>query len=286
MSYLPSLLTNAGAIVLLVCLAGAPARAAAPVTFVSGKGADTGTCAAPANPCRTINYALSRTSPFGEIKALDPAHYGGVTIATSVNITGVPGASIGRKSGNAIVIKAGGSDVINISHFTVDGGKTANNGVVFNSGGSLNITHSVFRNFLSNGILIQPKSGTTRFMIAHVTASNNAGAGVMIFPTVTAVVTGTLDHVLLQHNGSGLYTNRNTNDTIVRVTVNQSVASGNQTYGFVAASQGVLRLNHSVSTDNGYGVFVNTTAVTAGNNFIHGNTTADVAGGMGSIPLR
>jgi hypothetical protein len=64
------------------------------------------------------------------------------------------------------------------------------------------------------------------------------------------------------------------------------VASGNQLYGFIATSQGVLRLTHSVSTNNSYGVFVNTDAVTAGNNFIHGNTTNDVAGGMGAAPLR
>jgi hypothetical protein len=57
-------------------LGAAPALAASPVTFVSGKGADSGNCADPAHPCRTFQHAFDQTSPGGEIKALDPAHYG------------------------------------------------------------------------------------------------------------------------------------------------------------------------------------------------------------------
>ena len=72
-------------------LAAAPVLAASPVTFVSGKGTDSGTCASPATPRRTFQFALGQTSPGGEIKARDPADYGSVTITKSRRVVGLSG---------------------------------------------------------------------------------------------------------------------------------------------------------------------------------------------------
>ena len=115
-------LAAARALLALPCLAAAPALAAAPVTFVSGKGTDAGTCASPANPCRSFEFALGQTSPSGEIKALGPADYGSVTITKSVSITGVEGAGSFRTSAvDSITINAGPNDTVNLSHLTIDG---------------------------------------------------------------------------------------------------------------------------------------------------------------------
>jgi hypothetical protein len=112
----------AGALLSLPCLGAAPALASSPVTFVSGKGADSGTCASPANPCRTFQFAVGETSPGGEIKALDPAPYGPVTITHSISITGVEGAGSFRTSAvDSITINAGPNDTVNLSHLTIDG---------------------------------------------------------------------------------------------------------------------------------------------------------------------
>jgi hypothetical protein len=62
----------------LTCLA-APAKANVPVTYVSGKGHDSGNCSSPANPCRTFQFAVNQTAAGGEVKALDPADYRPVT---------------------------------------------------------------------------------------------------------------------------------------------------------------------------------------------------------------
>lgn len=51
-----------------------------PVTYVSGKGADSSNCSSPANPCRTFQFAFDHTASGGEIKALDAADYGPVHI--------------------------------------------------------------------------------------------------------------------------------------------------------------------------------------------------------------
>jgi hypothetical protein len=116
MSKLFSPLSIAGALASLSILGAAPALALSSVTFVSGKGIDTGNCAGPAHPCRTFQFAFGQTSPGGEIKALDPAPYGPMTITNSISITGVEGAGIFRTSAvDAITINAGPNDTINFS---------------------------------------------------------------------------------------------------------------------------------------------------------------------------
>lgn len=97
----------------LALTCAAPALAQSPVTFVSGEGTDAGSCAAPAKPCRTFQYALGLTNAGGEIKALDPANYFFVTINKSINIVGVDGAGIIRGTvGNAVTINAGAAGVV------------------------------------------------------------------------------------------------------------------------------------------------------------------------------
>ena len=90
----------------------------------------------PPLPAAPYNFAIGQTSANGEIKALDPANYGGVTIAKSISITGIDGAGIDRAGGPvAITINAGANDVVNLSHLTLDGLKLAQNGILLNAGG-------------------------------------------------------------------------------------------------------------------------------------------------------
>ena len=62
-------LAIAGVLLLLPFLGAAPAEALSTVTFVSGKGTDSGTCALPATPCRTFQFAISETSAGGESRS-------------------------------------------------------------------------------------------------------------------------------------------------------------------------------------------------------------------------
>src|ERR1700730_15961315 len=153
MSKLLSPLAIVGVILSLPWLGAAPAEALSTVTFVSGKGTNSGTCTE-LHPCRTFQFALGQTSPSGEIKAVDPADYGPMTITKSISITGVEGAGIDSTPGgqNAITIAAGSNDVINLSYLTIDGTKTASDGIMLNSGGSLTVTHCTLRNFLTEAI--------------------------------------------------------------------------------------------------------------------------------------
>src|SRR4051794_34606275 len=54
-------------------------------TYVSGKGRDNPSCSAN-SPCQTLQAALGRTLPGGEIFVLDSANYGPVLIDKAVSI--------------------------------------------------------------------------------------------------------------------------------------------------------------------------------------------------------
>jgi hypothetical protein len=257
--------------------AASPASAASRLTFVSGKGTDNGTCANPANPCRTFDFALGKTRPGGEIKALDPANYGRIVIKQSVTITGVEGASINITNGVGIQVNAGASDVVNISNLVFEGNKTAQRGLVLLRVGSLNVKNCVFHNFASDGIFIEPPSGTRFFRLTDVESSDNGGAGIYFNAKNSAVTNGVLDRVKLHHNHSGLHATRSSNDAKLNLVVNASQATNNQLYGFLSAAQGTFALHNSVSTGNATGLFINTQLGSTGNNLVYGNTT-DTAG--------
>src|SRR5690349_11535622 len=61
------------------------AHAQAMRTYVSGTGVDSNPCTFAA-PCQTLQAALTKTAPGGEIQSLDSADYGHVTINQAVTI--------------------------------------------------------------------------------------------------------------------------------------------------------------------------------------------------------
>lgn len=266
----------ASAFLSLSCLVAAPARASSLVTFVSGKGTDTGVCATPATPCRSFKFAITQTSPGGKIQALDPANYGGVIITKSISIAGVEGAGIDRSARNAITINAGPNDVVNLGHLIVDGRGTASRGIELNSGGSLTITQCTVRNFSSAGIIIEPAAATT-FLIGNTLVSDSA-RGIFVVPQAHGSAQGTLDQVSMNHNGEfGLEAGGAADVTVV-----DSIASNNAGSGFLVAG-GVIRLARSAATGNGIGVDKAFGAAESfGNNVIRGNGT-DVSGTL--IPV-
>lgn len=167
------------------CLGAVPARAPSFVTFFSGKGIGTGTCAAPANPCRTFHFAMVQSNPGGEIEALDPANYCGVIVTELISISGVEGAGIDRAGGPvAITIDAGANDVVNLSHLVIDGLGIAQAAILLNSGGLLTITDCVVRNFTNKGIVLEQTSNT-KFLIGDTLMSDNSGNAIEVLPQGT-----------------------------------------------------------------------------------------------------
>lgn len=257
---------------------GDPARAASPLTFVSGQGNDTGTCASPATPCRTFKFAYGQTSPGGEIKARNPADYGPLTITNSISITGVEGASI--YGSGAITINAGQGDTVNITRLILNGTNTGRNGVLVNTGGWLTITNCTVRNYSAEGVRIAPTTGTVNFLIKDVVVSNSA-AGVFAIG-VGGVAKGTVDHVLAYKNGDGIFAGGQ-----ATLYVKDSQAIYGRYHGFGVGSGGILRLIHSASTGNSTGAYLASGSLleSAGDNFIQGNVT-DVQGPLQTLPRQ
>ncbi len=221
-----------------------------------------------------------------EIKALDPADYGGVTITKSISLTGVDGAGINRASGDHITVNAGPNDTINLSRLILDGFKTAGNGIVLNSGGSLTITHCVVRNFANQGIRLLP-TGLTIFLIGDTLVSDNLGTGIAVAPQGAGSSRGSLDHVSANKNGQGItVTGFATSGVPIDVSVVDRMAAENF-FGFGVGPGGLLRLARSAAARNDTGVFINTgaTVESAGDNFINGNGT-DVSGTLTKFGSR
>jgi hypothetical protein len=266
------------AILFLACLGAVPAQAASLVTFVSGSGADKGACDSASKPCRTFQFAIKQTSAGGEIKALDPANYGPLTVTQSISITGVDGAGINVTGAFGIVINTGVNDTINLTNLILDGGRAALSGILLNTGGSLTITHCVVRNF-ANGIDLVPNVRLD-FLIADTVVSNNSDDGITVNELQsTTTASGTLDHVLMKNNSHiGLVVGN-----LVRVTATASAAINNISgVGFGVEANGFLLLAGSNAVQNHVGVSSAGTVISFGDNHIF-NNDQDVVGALTNV---
>jgi nitrous oxidase accessory protein NosD len=293
-----------GAVIYLCNPSAAPALASSSLTFVSGRGSDTGNCAAPANPCRTFQHAISQTSTGGEVKALDPADYGPVTITTSMTITGTDGASIST-NGYGITVRAGPNDVVNLDRLNLEGKiiDLRTIGIVLYSAGSLTMRRCVVQGF-GAGIVIEPSrlrlsgsdgarrgpslgdvvpesTGAVNFVLEDTALLDNFGDGIDV--ESVNVAKGILNRVSMENNGAnGLDLFCNSCD----VTAVDSKANINGT-GFRVEQRSILRLGHSAATRNRTGINVGAaaTAVSLADNDFNGNTQ-DVIGTLTTLGNR
>jgi hypothetical protein len=233
-----------------------PAQALVARAFLSAAGSDSNNCANVLTPCRHLATAFAATAPDGEIYVLDPANYGSLTITHGVSIEGHGWASIAPvANGNAITINANPGDKINIIGVVLDGTALANtNGIVFNSGGTLNVQDSVIRNFLGDGIFFhQNSSSPSQLFVSNTLISDNGGDGIRAFPSGTGTVSGVLDHVKTQNNvGCGIKVA--TNSQTMNFTISDSVSTNNQQAGvFTNAAGGTVNVmvRNSTIANNG-----------------------------------
>src|SRR5262249_15128251 len=154
-------------------------------------------------PCRSFAGALAQTSPGGEIAVLDTAGYGAVTITQAVSIVNEEGveAGITVTSGDGITINAGATDVINLRGLTIVGAGGVS-GIVFNSGGVLNIQNCVIRGFRNRSGLNLIPTVTSDINVSNTIASGNLN-GIVLQPSGTGLtVTASFAQVQAIHNAS------------------------------------------------------------------------------------
>src|SRR6476646_10843327 len=241
--------------ILLVVLLGATfAGAQASRTWVSGVGDDANPCSRTA-PCKTFAGAISKTAAGGEIDALDPAGYGAVTITKGMTIDGGGGqvASVLVSGTNGIVVQAGPSDVVILRNLRINGIGTGINGIRWLSGKALTVENCDIFGFTTNGIDIAKSDGGKAFV--HNTVVQNVGNSGISVVNSTTNVSVDIDGSRFDLGLLGVFAG-----AFSRVTVTQSVASGNGSAGFIAsASAGTAELNVTSSTSSN-----NVTGVQAG----------------------
>ncbi|MBY6242930.1 hypothetical protein [Methylosinus sp. Sm6] len=273
----------AAAASLAACVAASPAMALGAVTYVSGKGVNSGVCATPATACRTFGYAIGQTSAAGEIKALDPANYGALTIDKSITITGVPGTSVRTANAkNAVAINAANA-IVTLRGIDIDGGGVGTAGVVAYYARVLNIVGCVVRRFANEGVAISGGWDGMSVTISDTISSNNGKFGVDIVPGQKPVV-ASMDHVTTNDNGvAGLRAYPGAIVTIV-----DSFANNNASVGYLAVggfpNATTMRLGRSAATGNQVGIqnLNFATVQSFGDNAVLGNAT-DISGVVASI---
>jgi hypothetical protein len=282
-----SRIVMAAALALAVTLPAAPANAQSPRTFVSAAGSDSNPCSFAA-PCRHFQAAVNATSAGGEVDALDPAGYSPIVISQAITIEGQGWSYIAPPAGgNGITINAVSGNVT-IRGVSLNGAGVTGvtNGIVFNSGSSLNVENSVIRNFLSNGIDLVPNA-PMNFVISNTILSDNTNGIVYSYlgTSVSQSTNGVIDHVVATNNGSGIVLHNGTTFDTRNFAISNTVANNNVGDGLDIsvgiAGRYVVNIDSSSFNNNGGdGINVQGTSnapiVLLGRSVISGNNTSGI----------
>jgi hypothetical protein len=284
----------AAALALAVTLLAVPANAQTAIrTYVSLSGNDTNPCSLTA-PCRHFQAAVNATAAGGEVDALDPGGYGSVTISHAITIDGEGWSYLAPPSdAAAITINANQGDKIFLRGLSLNGvGTTGTEGILFNSGGSLNVQNSVIRNFADNiGIRFQPTGSTqSQLLVSNTLVADNGDDGIYIAPSGSGTVTSVLDHVEMESNaGDGLGVGSST--ATVNVTVSDSVSANNGNSGVEATSSGgtisIMVRSCTIANNQALGLFATFSSggaqIWVTRSTITGNVTGWGTGASGTV---
>jgi hypothetical protein len=171
--------------------AGSPNR-----TWVSGSGADSGTCPITA-PCASFAYALSQTNPGGEIDCLNAGDFSGsivtgsyLTITQSVSIVcdGVSNGGI-LATGSGIAVSIGGPSaiVVYLSGLNLNGDAGGGSiGLNVQGQSTVYIVHCTIQGFNGSGILLDSFSEDPVRVVIKDSIIVNNGTGVDVNPSGAA----------------------------------------------------------------------------------------------------
>jgi hypothetical protein len=221
-------------------------------TWVSGVGDDANPCSRTA-PCKTWAGAISKTFIGGEIDALDPGGYGGVTITKSITLdgggtfasilaSGFTGVIVNIASGNAndphqkVVLRnlsingTGASGAV--------GTNTGINGIRVDAAKDVRVENLRIFNF-GTGIDFTPASTPTRLIVDNTTIADNTNNGILASPGTTGT-SGAANRVTLRDtriygNGAdGIHTNNTPGPNKVSVNVFRSLIADNGVNGLLS----------------------------------------------------
>jgi hypothetical protein len=210
--------------------ASLPAQAQRARVFVSVNGNDGNPCTA-VSPCRTFQAAHDAVLAEGEISVLDTGGYGTLIINKAISIVAIGvQASIAVPSfGTGITINANFGDSVSLRGLILDGQGNGENGIVFNTGLSLEVVDCVVRNMVAAGLTFSAKATTTQqLIVSNSYFAGNHEDGVHIQTTNLGTLAAAIDRTTFYGNqGNGLAVNGAGGSGGLFVAVTDSVAANN-----------------------------------------------------------
>lgn len=293
--------------------ASAPAWAAYTTLriFVSSTGSDLNDCITIATACRTLDGALQKAQPGGEIDLVDTladnARFSALRIDKAITIDGGAGhvTLIARVYGNnGFDIVAPPNAVVVLRNLTLNGMRQQTdsppyasgvNGIKFTSGGALHLENLRILGFTSVGVAFEP-TNVAKLQINNSIITDNGDAGILVKPSAGGNASVTLVGVTSSRNKYGLFVQNLASAVVQDSTINDNTTAGIFTFAGAAGRTSVER--SVVARNSGAGVlargpqatvvlsetaiFSNVTGISAidggkvisfGNNRINGNTT-------------
>jgi len=246
------------------------AHAQATRTWVSGVGDDANPCSRTA-PCKTFAGAISKTAAGGEISALDPGGFGGVTITKSITING-DGTLAGILASlvNGVIINAATTDKVVLRNISINGAGNGLNGIRYLSAKQVTVDRCTINGFTGNGIDVALANNGNLFVRdTHITKVNNG----IRMTTTAGFAVAVLDNVDIEApttNGLDL----SSNNTFANVR-DSSVANAGSSAFIAQIGNGVINVENSLVTNNvtGFNAAANGSIIRISNNLIFNNTT-------------
>jgi hypothetical protein len=281
---------------LLICIvASASAHAGArDRVFVASYGSDSNPCTF-GSPCKTFQNAVNVVAAGGEVTAIDSAGFGPINITKSVTITSPNGVEAGiaaAANADAIDINAGNTDKVSLQGLTLDGTNIGNNGIVFSSGGALEVVNCTVRSFLSDGLSVV--SNALLEFPQSLTVSNSRFVdnweGIYIEVDSVGAVSADFDRTSLSGNANlGLYAYGLNGIGAITIGMTDSVASHNGDGIYVLSGADGANINisvtHSLFVRNGIGFTAEgtNTSIWLAQSTLAGNETSFFAGNGGEV---
>ncbi|MDQ2800628.1 MAG: hypothetical protein M3Y13_13450 [Armatimonadota bacterium] len=251
--------------------ASSVSHAQATRTWVSGVGDDANPCSRTA-PCKTFAGAISKTAAGGEIDALDPGGFGGLTITKSITIDGGGGqvASVLVSGTPGITINAGSTDIVCLRNLSISGTGMATTGINLIASGQLIVEHCKIFGFAQAATIYAstaPTMGTLGLASFNDDSIQNCGAGILTNFGATDIS----DSHIRQITNVALQTAAGSNSTIACL---GCTLTGNGT-AVMSSAGSIIRLSNNDIFNNGTGINTNGgTVSSARNNRKAGNATA------------
>jgi hypothetical protein len=218
----------------------ASAQAAAYLTFVSATGLDSRPCTVQAQPCKTLQRAVTVTSADGTISILSDLS-GNAGIAKSLTIDGGGNSVIGTIAINSA------SAVVTLRGLNLTGRGAVANGIRILSAAAVHIEDSTVERYTIDGIKLVATTATKLFITDTVSRAN--GSDGLYVDDVNAQVV--IENSAFDQNfSSGVYLKAAEG----KAKITGSSASGNGQNGFVLASGGakVVETAADNNSQNGF----------------------------------